>query len=362
MTGLVEAFRSLPTHWQLVLGGILAYSALHFFYSGVLWSVKTLGGGLLSTFPGPLMYRAAEAWPALQQPWLITDNPDRFHRWHYGPMLHFLTFPFIMAGSLRQAMLIILGINYVVVGVAFLLWCRRLVGAYPRRNIVLLIGLAAIWLNYQPLLEVIAGRECELWELLLVTASLWALRAKREGLAGLLIGTAGMIKFIPLALIPYCFIKGFRRAGWSAVLAVLAITLLSVPFFEAKYSILLYWLSGEWQGKLFFADYDTQAILNMLYKMFTPFNLHELHPVAPLGPVLYPIGMLMNLAVALACARFVWQWRRQRYIEVECALLCWLRRCSCCLTPVPTTWSSCFQRSRLGWRCGCISPARYDRW
>ena len=37
-----------------------------------------MGGGLLSTFPGPLMYRAAEAWPVLQRPWLMTDNPDKF--------------------------------------------------------------------------------------------------------------------------------------------------------------------------------------------------------------------------------------------------------------------------------------------
>lgn len=312
----MPVLRQLSLRWKIILGIVVAYSVAHFAYSGVYYAMQMPGGDFLAVFPGPLMFRATEVWPWLAKDWIVSTKGQ----WFYGPVLHGVTLPFVLTASEAQAMRIILAIDYGLLAMIFYLWVRLLCGNRP--GAVVCLGMACIWLNYLPLLEVVTGREIELLELWLITVGIWALRRQREGLAGTVFGLAAMTKFLPLIFLPYLFVKGFRKAFWMALGTVLVIAGLTQWLLGFEHSDTFSIFGGEIQGSMLSASYANQALRNVLYKMFSIYRPYQPHPDVVLYlPVLRWIGIALHVGVACACGWFLWRWRRSRLLEIECALL-----------------------------------------
>ncbi len=299
---------------SLLLGVAALYSVGHFAYSAGYAAVKILGGDFLTAFPGPLAFQVTQQWPWLAKEWI---GPAR--SWNYGPLIQFITLPLVFAETRMQAMQVALFVDYALVAATFGLWVRLVFGA--RARLAAWVGLACIWLNYFPLLEAVAGREIELLELFLVSAAIWALRRNRQGLAGSAIGLAVMTKFLPIIFLPYLLLKRFYRAFWIAVgvvVAMMGVTALSLGFDGSNT-----WgvLRDDLTGVQAYVAYANQALVNILDKMFTVFNINVPHPLRLYGPQVHAVGFTLQGVVLAACGAFLWRWRRSRLLEIECALL-----------------------------------------
>ena len=320
---MADGLVSPLARWPRVLWwALVAYSVAHFLHSAIFSAWKILGGDMLSAFPSPSAVRASQAWPAFAREWVALDMAwNGPMRWNYGPVLHLVTLPLVLASSRARAMHLMLVVDYVLVAAAFLLWMRLL---FPwRRQAFISAGILCVWLNHFPLLEAIAGREIELLELFLITLAIWALRRQREGLAGAAFGMAAMTKFLPAIFIPYLFVKGYRRAGYVATLTAASFALIAQPLLGWQHSVTLSIANAERAGTYDVAPtaYSNQALTNVLHKTFTIFNIDDPRP-----PTLYPdllrvVGISLSVAVLIATAWFVVRWRRSRLIELECALL-----------------------------------------
>src|SRR5205814_1747411 len=140
--------------------------------------------------------------------------------------------------------------------------------------------------------------------------------------AGAAFGVAAMLKFLPVIFVPYLWIKGYRKACGVAVLVVLTIAVLGQALLGFEHSITFAVLTMEGSGTHVAAAYANQALVNVLYKMFTPFDMYEPHPTRILFlPVLRVVGMILHLGVLVACGWFLVRWRRTRFLEIECALV-----------------------------------------
>ena len=309
--------RWLAAGWSV----LVAYSALHFVFSALVAGWRMLGGDVLSAFPGPLTVRVSRLWPWGAKPWIETEMARNGAPgiWNYGPVLHVVTLPFGLAASLSQAMHGILVADLVLVIATVLLWIELL---WPgRRNVAAALVIVCVWMNHFPLLEAITGREIELLELFLITVGVWALRRDRQTIAGAAFGVAALTKFLPAIFIPYLFVKGYRKAGWAAALIAAVIALVTQPLLGWQNSVTLALARTEQTGASFPAAYANQGITNVLYKIFTVFNINEPRPATLYPEPLRVIGGLLSLAVLLATAWFIVRQRRSRLIEIECALL-----------------------------------------
>lgn len=314
----VERWRQVA--WGLLIAALLLYSLTHFAYSGIYAALRVEGADFRSIFPGKLMFSAVERWPRLAKDWIvITSFIPSTVIWNYGPVPHFLTLPFVFMSTKAQALTIILGINLAFAFMSALLWMRLVVGA--RVRLLLMWGIACIWLNYFPLLEALAGREIEVFELFLITVAIWALRRQRQTLAGVAIGVAAMTKFLPAIFIPYLFIKRFHRAFWVAVITTLLLGGLGQWLLGFEHSVTLSLLREEVGGHIPQVSAPHQALASVLYKMFTLFDPQQRHPVILFHEILRPLGMLLQATLLVGCGWFLWRWRQSRLLELEAALM-----------------------------------------
>lgn len=300
---------------------VAAYSIARFAYTAVWIAWTSVAGDFSSAFPSPLTLGVSQRFPGLMGPWI--QGSLAWHSWgdgswNYGPALHVITLPFAFAPTHLTALRLILIVNLACAAATFFLWTRRLLPALPATAIVAVL---CIWLNHFPLLEALVGREVEVFELFLITLAIVWLRRGREAPAGAAIGLAAMIKFLPVLLVPYLIVKGFRRAAAAALVTIAAFAILAQVTLGWQRSVTLLQLVEETRTAVYPTAYANQAIANVLYKTFTAFNLDDPRP-----PTLYPralriAGAILNALVLAATAWFVVRWRRSRLIEIECALL-----------------------------------------
>lgn len=297
----------------------MIYSVAHFLYSAGYQAFQSRGGDFCTAIPGPLMFRVTEIWPWLEKAWIAPRFVASRVVWNYGPVLHVLTLPLVFAPSYALATRIVLFVNYGLLAATFVMWRRLLFG--PRPPLAVALGMACLWLNYFPLLEAITGRELEVFELFLLTGAIWALRRDREWVAGMAIGIAAMTKFLPVIFIPYLLTKGFRTAFWTAMGTVAIIATLAQWLLGFQHALTLMVFTGELGTGYYPAMYMKQALINVLYKMFTVLNVQEVDPTPLYPTLLRPIGMALHGFVLLASGWFVLRWRRTRLLEIEVALL-----------------------------------------
>ena len=318
MTASAAVARARP--WQAwLLAAVCAYSVAHFVYSAILAPLGTDGADFRSIFPSKPMFQIVARWPQLAKDWIaVSSFTPTTTSWNYGPAAQWVTVPFLFIASRAHAMAVLLFIDVALAAMSWWLWVRLLFGRTLQPAIVL--GLACIWLNYFPLVEALAGREIELLELWLITLAVWALRRHLQVAAGTAIGVAAMTKFLPVVLVPYLFVKGFRRAGWVAIGVTEALAAVGQWLLGFEHCMTIKLLGQEASGTLLPAFPPNHAIINVLYKMFLLSKPDEAPQV--LAPhVLRPIGHVLQLALWGGCGWWVWRWRRSRLLEVEVALL-----------------------------------------
>lgn len=320
MTKPVALPRVRISHVIVALAAL--YSIARFLKSGVLDAIPAPGADFRSAFPGPLIFDAAAAWPWLHRSWMVPWFVPSTEIWNYGPVLHFLTFPLVLAPTKEAALLVVLAVNEVLVAASLWLWIRLLVGGLAGlRRVAAALVVACIWMNHFPLLEAISGREIEVLELFLVTLALRALLQGRQTAAGVAIGTAAMTKFLPVIFVPYLLLKGFRKACWVSLATMAAIGIPAQLLLGFENSLTLRVGIGGMQAHYSPSAYANQAIVNVLYKMFTLFDKNVPHPVTLYPEILWPIGMAIQTVVLLACWWWLWRHRRSRLLDIEMALL-----------------------------------------
>lgn len=311
-----------PLRWKVLLMVGLAYSIVHFAWSaGYFAMTSILAADFQSAFPGPLIYRAAAAWPWLGvgRDWVVAGPTTDVLSWCYGPVLQVVTLPFMLAPTRGQATQVILIVDYLLAAATFVMWMRMAFGR--RARLAHYVMIACIWLNYAPLLEALTGREIEVFELFLVTVAIRALQRQREVPAGVFLGLASMTKFLPILFLPYLFVKGYRKACWTMLGVVLIIAGITQWLLGWQHSFTLGLLRAEASGEEFFTAYANHALVSVLGKMFTVFNMYEGQPT-PLYPrQLQVIGFLLQSGVLAACGWFLWRWRRSGLLAVEASLL-----------------------------------------
>ena len=314
---------------RTVLWLLLGYSAAHFLYSAVLTARRIDGGDMLSAFPGPLSFRLGRVWPPLARDWVNASFGDgTFALWNYGPALHALTIPFGLASTLRQAMQWMLIVDVALVAATMALWLNMLL---PGRCLTApALAILCVWLNHFPLLEAVAGREVEIFELFLITVGIQALKRDREGLAGFVFGLAATTKFLPGVFVPYLFIKGYNKAARIALAIVVSIGVLAQPLLGWQASITVAAGNAQQNDAEFPTAYANQSIENVLQKTFAAFDIDNPHPPTAYPHSLRGLGNAVSLAVLAATGWFLVRCRRRRLVETECALLAIVM----CLVPI----------------------------
>jgi len=140
----------------------------------------------------------------------------------------------VLVGPLALLPYTLASVVWQVASLTALLWsaraaCRLAVGER---------GEAPSWALWLPLATVVRFADSNLsygqvnaFTLALILWAVLALRRGAWGRCGVAIGLAGVIKILPLVLVPYCLLKGYRKAAATACLSFVALAaLLPVPF------------------------------------------------------------------------------------------------------------------------------------
>ncbi|MBI1892860.1 MAG: DUF2029 domain-containing protein [Candidatus Rokubacteria bacterium] len=288
-----------PVLWSV----LLLYSVAHFAFTGVWAAIGVRGGDVLSGFPGPLVSGREEFAAdtvAVQYP-----NPT----WNYGPIAHFWTYPLGFVRSIPDAMRILLAVNYVLLGIAFLIWLGELSRDAGKglSSAVMFV----VWLNYFPLLQAIVGREFEILEFFLLSVGFYCLKRGREVVAGGMIGLAAMTKVLPALFVPYLVLKGRWRAAAASVVAIVVIGLVGQRVLGFEHSV-TFRLARGWTSAADFEPHaDNQAMANIVQRAFTT----HINPRSPKMTPAFPAAsrVLGGVAqISLLGFVLVWVWKQRR--------------------------------------------------
>jgi hypothetical protein len=182
----------------------LAYSAGHFYYSGVVFPLEQPN---LSKFEE----EATVLWRHIEY-----GEPLRAKPVQWGPVFFMVMDPLLRStGGFNQTLARWLyALQIICLAFAFWLTCatlKPLAAASDRDKWPLVVaGLAVVWLNFSPLLMVLAVKTVETWEVLLLG---W------PSVVGFAVAAAGLIKALPLVIFYYLLIKD-RRAFAYGCLAI----------------------------------------------------------------------------------------------------------------------------------------------
>lgn len=280
-----------------LLGLLLLYSLAHFALTGIWSALGLRGGDILSVFPGPLI-------SGREQFGADTSNPT----WNYGPVAQFWTYPLGFTRSVPTAMLTLLMVNYMLLGIAFLMWLTELSNENDKGTTAAIMLI--IWLNYFPFLQALVGREIEVLEFFLLTLSFYLLRRGREAGAGCLIGLATMTKFLPGIFIPYLFLKGRWRAACSSMIVIILLALIGQGLLGFQHS-LTFSLARDWSSLPIFRPHaDNQAMINVVQRALNTGIDPDQHLVTPAFPRASKIvGILLQVAVTGLV--FLAMWKRR---------------------------------------------------
>ena len=201
--------------WMLV-GSVVAYTLVHFAFSGVRYPLQALNFGPVEEELAPLTEHLSTGKP-------VQSTNVR----QYGPVFFLVMHPLVkITGGDRLALSHWLyAIQLVSIALAFLcclrsmeIWLRRLDGPNADRRLrasylALLLGL--VWFNFSPMYSILAGRNVEMWELCLISAALYLyLRHWRFG-AAFCIAAATLIKALPIVFLLYFVLRDRRTLAYT---------------------------------------------------------------------------------------------------------------------------------------------------
>lgn len=202
----------------------IAYSVVHFVYSGVLFALRTPNVGQVVEELQPL-YRLFTTGVA------SVDHPRQ-----YGPVFLFLLHPVyrldlsdptLLSWYAYALDLVAIGVGFYATVSAIRTWAAAR-GAQISRQMV--IGLALLWANFSPLYGVLAIKNIEIWELSLIAVAGAAMLRGRRWIVASAIGAAALIKMLPLVFLPYLFLRDRKTFMYALVAIAVILTAAQVAY------------------------------------------------------------------------------------------------------------------------------------
>lgn len=197
---------------RLLAFAALAYSVVHFLQSGVRFPLSSPNLGQIEEQARPLLIHLQDGQP------IATNNPRQ-----YGP-----TFLVVMHPMLRWAgddwtrlARALYGLALALYAASFALTIATLWSLIPApRRWWAIAGLLVLWLNFAPAYAILAVKNVEIWELFLLCLALAALTRRRDWLAGVAVGLAGLTKLLPLFFLYYFLLRRRRALVYAAAAAL----------------------------------------------------------------------------------------------------------------------------------------------
>jgi len=194
----------------------LLYSAVHFAVSGIRMPLDRPNIGQIEEEIPPLQTHLRDGGE-------ITSNNPR----QYGPVFMFVMHPLLKltGGDTVSLSRWLYALQLICLAGSFVFIWLTLEPTVPHRaQLASLAALAVLWLNFAPLYTILAVKNVETWELLLISAALYAHTRARRLAAGFAVAAAGLIKLLPFAFLFYFLLRD-RRAFAYTCAALLAILL-----------------------------------------------------------------------------------------------------------------------------------------
>ena len=228
--------------WLLVAAG-LAYSVMHFALSGVRRPLAV-----------PNIGQIVEEYEVLRIH-LATGQPIRIQQpRQYGPTYILAIHGVVdVCGSDERCLLrAVYAIQLVMMAGAFCfcwlslrLWLER-IGRLPQdlpTSAVFVALLAVLWLNFAPLLGIVATKNVEMWELCLLSAALYAYLRSWRWASAACVALAALTKLLPFALFFY-FLLVDRRTLIYACICALAVLTVSQALYGSEMGYFYLWTVG----------------------------------------------------------------------------------------------------------------------
>ncbi len=205
----------------------LAYAVTRWATSAVWPALHNITGDFAAVFPSPYFARWRPDFPTGQ----VWEGG-----WYGGPLLHFVTLPLLALPRWWMVPPAWAFVNAVCLVLSFR-WVWRLADVRGRLSWRTLCVIAGLWMAFQPLSTAYASGDIEIVELAFMLAGVSALTTSRETAAGVWLGLATTLKFLPIGFLGWCGLRGRWRvvvAGASSIAAVLLITGATLGWQESR--------------------------------------------------------------------------------------------------------------------------------
>lgn len=262
---------------------LVAYTGVHFLFSGILTPVRHGHGG--------------DFIAALREWW------DPATGVYYGPLFSWIEF--VTRHWERSTILwVFFGLNFVFIGVAWLLSLQVWYADRMRPSSQVWAWHGIIWFNFYPLYRLIGETSIELFELMLMNLAFWFWLRARPLAAGIASGLATMTKFLPGAALPYFWVRR-ERLICGAMLATMAAV--SGITMWAKDLTLLQLFSPLMHPPQIASNFDNQSLAGFAYRLFSHMDWVS-DPVVWNAPAARLVGLVLRTAGIAIALWWAWRW------------------------------------------------------
>lgn len=297
---VVKPLLSGKIAWALV-GVAIAYTALHFAFSGVRFPLQNTNFGQVQVNFAPLQEHLSTGLP-------IRSANGRM----YGPVFFFALHPLLTITRDRVTLDHWLYAGQLVSIFVALLCCvlslRLWLAGQNERGVDRRIGtpdlavlLGLLWLNFSPLYSILAGKNVEMWELCLISVALYFyLRRWRFG-AAFCIAAAALIKMLPIVFLLYFLIRDRRTLGYAIVSFAILLTASQLLYgTQMGYGSLPFMLSAAVGQTHALGWHENIGAKNMVIKVLTGWKLTPPYYFAPIGGQQLLIASVLGHAIQVA--------------------------------------------------------------
>ena len=304
---LIDAIYGVP---KKVLGILLLiiglYTAFHFAHSGIELPFSFLKDPYSSAM-GQIKEETIPLMDNIDDISKITITNPR----QYGPVLFFVAYPILMIFNNNILALEIFATTfaYICTALSFyftykLFGCRldSLKKKYKHINYLFVALMAIIWFNFSQLYYILATKNVESWELLMVIGAFYAYQKNKMVFSGILIGTATMTKFLPGIFLLYFLFKD-RRVFYSAASTIILILLFATAAFnyDVGFGSVARIVNQGGQNSWAIMHFENVALKSLIYKSFGGFYLENKNDVffwidEKYGLFAYVVSLLAQIA------------------------------------------------------------------
>ena len=239
--------------WARVRGGlalaVMAAGLLRFVQNGFIPGLRLSLGDFRASFPTEALA------------WLRPDFPTKmvWPGWTYGPVLHFVTLPLFLMPRWSMVGAAWAVINLAAVIASFVYACR--LAAVDRRvSWGAFAVLAGLWGWFKPMHSCFEQGNIELLEMAVTLAALVLASRGRERSAGILLGTATMMKFAPIGFVGWLGLRGRWRtvaAAFITIVLIAGVAQVTLGWQNNGLALRSLWLRGVPQ-----INADTQTVIS----------------------------------------------------------------------------------------------------